>query len=330
MTFKTSLRFAAAAAIQAVLVGSSVLIPMAAFVQSAQAATSTPATTTPNNTNAPAQFIPLTQLPGLSDTSTTSTLPGFLNQLYKICIGVAAVIAVLEIMYAGVQFMTSRGSVSSNEAAKSRIQNAILGLVLVLSPTIVFSIINPDILKLDLNFSTLDPSTNKNSSGKVDTTLGPNGVPIAGDNSGTPTVTVTGTLLRTGTFPTEAAMNTFIGQCSSLAKATLIGNIAADDGKATTKGCTKTCTPSGQGACDAKGCSQYTAYCSVVSSATLYTTTKQPIAQDTYKWNQFTSGCQAAGGNPKDTYSTNQTTNCFDGDDKPTTCVLATLSCDPK
>jgi hypothetical protein len=62
-------------------------------------------------------------------------------------------------MYAGVEFMTSRGSVSSNENAKKHIQNAIFGLILVLSPTIVFGIINPDILHLDLNVSALKPDS---------------------------------------------------------------------------------------------------------------------------------------------------------------------------
>lgn len=196
MTLKTFSRSIASTAIVGSVLLSSAMIPVVAFAQAKVPVTSptpqtgTPPTTTPapangapaadpaataapDNTHAPAQFIPLTQLPGLTNTATTSTLPGFLNSLYKICIGAAAVIAVLEIMFAGVQFMTSRGSVTSNEAAKSRIQNAIFGLVLVLSPTIVFKIINPSILNLDLNFSKLDPSMNKNSSGKVDTAAAP-------------------------------------------------------------------------------------------------------------------------------------------------------------
>lgn len=102
-------------------------------------------------------FVSLTQLPAISDAADTNSLPQFLNTLYKICIGVGAVLAVLMIMFAGFLFMTSRGSVASNEKAKSYIQNAVLGLILLLSPTIVFSIINPDILKLDLNFDKLQP-----------------------------------------------------------------------------------------------------------------------------------------------------------------------------
>lgn len=112
-----------------------------------------------------AEFIPLTNLPGVSEAGNAPTLPYFLNNLYKLCIGAAAVIAVLQIMRAGVLFMTSAGSVSHNEQAKGLIQNSVLGLVLVLSPAIVFGIINPKILNLDLDVSGLQ------SSPKTDTTV---------------------------------------------------------------------------------------------------------------------------------------------------------------
>lgn len=96
-------------------------------------------------------FEPLTQLPGLDSISESESLAGFLNQLYKILIGVGAVGAVIMIMFAGVQIMISSGSVRTNTEAKSRISNAVLGLLLILSPVIVFGIINPDILKLELD-----------------------------------------------------------------------------------------------------------------------------------------------------------------------------------
>ncbi len=104
-------------------------------------------------------FTPLTNLPGLPTTANSSSLPGFLNSLYKICIGLAATIAILQIMRAGFLFMTNQGSVSSNEQAKNLISQSILGLVLVLSPVIVFGIINPDILKLNLDASSLQSGT---------------------------------------------------------------------------------------------------------------------------------------------------------------------------
>jgi hypothetical protein len=124
------------------------LLPVAVF---AQAATGNP---TGNYT-----FVPLTNLPGLPTVANSASLPSFLNNLYKICIGLAAVLAVLQIMRAGFMFMTNKGSVSGNEAAKSLITQSILGLVLVLSPVIVFGIIDPSILKLNLDASSLQTST---------------------------------------------------------------------------------------------------------------------------------------------------------------------------
>lgn len=132
----------------------SVIAPVAVYAQTTPNPTAvTPANTGSNSGTAAGtetNFTPLTQLPGIQSISTASSFTSFLNTLYKICIGVGAVLAVLMIMYAGVLIMTSSGSVSSNEKAKNYIQNAILGLVLVLTPTIVFGIINPRILNIDI------------------------------------------------------------------------------------------------------------------------------------------------------------------------------------
>lgn len=97
------------------------------------------------------EFTSLTNLPGVADASGADSLPTFFNNLYKLCIGAAAVIAVIQIMRAGMYFMFNKGSVAHNEKAKGLISNAILGLLLVLSPTIIFGIINPDILSLKLD-----------------------------------------------------------------------------------------------------------------------------------------------------------------------------------
>lgn len=100
-------------------------------------------------------FVPLTDLPGLSSTEAAPDFTSFLNNLYKLCIGIAAALAVFQIMHAGIKFMTNKGSISENEQAKDLIRGAVLGLLLVLSPVIVFGIINPKILELDLDFSKL-------------------------------------------------------------------------------------------------------------------------------------------------------------------------------
>lgn len=103
-----------------------------------------------------AQFVPLAVIPGLTDIQPTSGgLATFFNNLYKYLIGAAAVLAVIEIIWGGLEIST-KDSVSKQSAGKERITQAIFGLVLVLSPVLVFSIINPNILNLSLNLPALD------------------------------------------------------------------------------------------------------------------------------------------------------------------------------
>lgn len=107
-------------------------------------------------------FVPLTSLPGISDFANSSSLPALLNAIYKIAIGAAAVIAVLQIMRAGILYMGG-DSVTEKKQAKDLLGMTIGGLLLVLSPYIVFSIINPKILDLEISSVELDsvssPST---------------------------------------------------------------------------------------------------------------------------------------------------------------------------
>lgn len=96
------------------------------------------------------QFVPLTSIPVFGSFSGADNLASFLNAVYRLSIGVAASLAVIQIVRAGIYFMTNTGSFSHNEKAKSLIRDAIFGLVLVLSPAIVFGIIDPRILSLNI------------------------------------------------------------------------------------------------------------------------------------------------------------------------------------
>lgn len=100
-------------------------------------------------------FVPLTNLPGISGISGSPDITTLLNNIYRLCIGAAAVIAVFQIMRAGIMFMFNKGSISENEEAKQLISMSILGLILVLSPVIVFGIINPKILELNFGVENL-------------------------------------------------------------------------------------------------------------------------------------------------------------------------------
>ena len=153
-------------------------------------------------------FVPLAGIPGLTlgvDT-TSGGLATFFNNLYKYLIGLAAALAVIMIIWGGLEYST-QDSISKKSDGKQRIYDAIFGLVLVLSPVLVFSIINPSILNLSLNLQKLDTK-----SGWMD------GAGTAVDAATVATAagcTVTGTLLRTAICPTQQAAQDFAAACPS-------------------------------------------------------------------------------------------------------------------
>ena len=131
-----------------------VCAPVSSFNPNATPAATTPASAPSAGTGNTGNFVPLTNLPVLSGLTAAPTLPNFLQQLYKYCVGIAAALAVLQIMRAGIMYMGG-DSVTETKQARALIASSLLGLVLVLSPVIVFSIINPKILNLGVRFNLL-------------------------------------------------------------------------------------------------------------------------------------------------------------------------------
>ncbi len=74
---------------------------------------------------------------------------GYINILIRIFIGVCAVLAMIMIVMAGVQYMTS-GLSSSKQAAKQTMTSAILGLILALGAWAILNTINPNLLDVSL------------------------------------------------------------------------------------------------------------------------------------------------------------------------------------
>ena len=110
----------------------------------------------PQPTGATSAFVPIAPIPGLTQgvTANQTGLANFFNNLYKYAIGLAAELAVIMIVWGGLEIST-QDSISKQGAGREKIYNAIFGLVLVLSPVLVFSIINPAILNLSLNLPAL-------------------------------------------------------------------------------------------------------------------------------------------------------------------------------
>ncbi|MCR4333843.1 MAG: pilin [Patescibacteria group bacterium] len=157
-------------------------------------------------------FVPLAPITGLTDASALSVanstnLASFFNNLYKFSIGIAAALAVIQIIWAGLDIaIFHKDAVSAITDDKGKIYNAVFGLILVLSPVLVFSIINPSILNLSLNLPPLKTTS---------------GTPVGtGNGAQTPSVTdaatgctVTGTLLKKASCPTQQKAQDFAASC---------------------------------------------------------------------------------------------------------------------
>ncbi len=204
----------------------------------------TPTTpTTPPVTNQ--GFTPLAPIPGLTDTETAKTALGnggnfaaFFNQLYKYLIGVAVALAVIMIVWGGLEYAT-QDSISKKSDGKSKIQQALFGLALVLSPVLIFTIINPAILNLNINIPPL-----KTTWGNY---VGTPGSGTPGNGTGTPATnscnTPTGTGLQSVSCGSSGAAQEFAAQCNRNGGIGMVTNFNAGcGGNYTVEGGNRVCT----------------------------------------------------------------------------------------
>jgi hypothetical protein len=87
-----------------------------------------------------------------------TSFPDYLNLVFKIGIGIAAGLAVIQIVIGGIQYMASESPFKIGDA-KAKIEGAILGLVLALGIYIFLYTINPDLVSLKLNIVSPPPVT---------------------------------------------------------------------------------------------------------------------------------------------------------------------------
>ncbi len=80
---------------------------------------------------------------------TGAALGKYLNMMIKLIIGISAVLAVVMIVIGGMEYMTSE-LISSKEAGKKKIQEALLGLLIALGAWALLNTINPDLLNTNV------------------------------------------------------------------------------------------------------------------------------------------------------------------------------------
>ncbi len=96
-------------------------------------------------------YIPLEPLTTSAESGVT--LSSYLDDIFKIGIGLAGVFAVLMIVIGGIGYIGGASNPSARSEAKGKITSAILGLILATASWLILYTINPNLLKTELTIS---------------------------------------------------------------------------------------------------------------------------------------------------------------------------------
>lgn len=75
-------------------------------------------------------------------------IPSYIAALYRYGLGVGVTLAMVMVVVGGFQYMTARGNPSAIGAARGRITNAVLGLLLLLGSFTLLQTVNPDLVTM--------------------------------------------------------------------------------------------------------------------------------------------------------------------------------------
>ncbi len=129
---------------------------------------STGASATPECTAGPDGYCLLAPIGGLSVIH-TAELPDYFNTVYKIGIGIAAVLAIIMLVFGGVQYM-STDALSGKSEGKSKMTRAIFGLILALGSFVILNTVNPKLLNFTFN---IDQATISVNPDEIETSIPP-------------------------------------------------------------------------------------------------------------------------------------------------------------
>ncbi|OHA91037.1 MAG: hypothetical protein A2832_01310 [Candidatus Zambryskibacteria bacterium RIFCSPHIGHO2_01_FULL_44_22b] len=99
----------------------------------------------------------LAPLPGVTvaGSQATSTFATYIPGIFNLIIGIAGVLAVVMIIYGGIQYM-STDAFQGKSDAKNTISNAIWGLILTISAWLILYTVNPNLVNFNLNIEKQD------------------------------------------------------------------------------------------------------------------------------------------------------------------------------
>ncbi len=118
-----------------------------------------PTNPTPVDPYSNGKFVPLVGIPGVN---ADANINDYINALYALSISLAALLAVIKIIIAGVKWMLS-DMVTTISDAKKDIQGALLGLLIVISAVVVLNFINPQLTETDVFLAPVGQSANNTS-----------------------------------------------------------------------------------------------------------------------------------------------------------------------
>lgn len=100
----------------------------------------------------PTGYRPLAPLPGttINPGSSTSTAKTYIEGLFTLIIALAGVLAVVMIIFGGIKYMSTDAFGEKSEA-KTTIQNAIWGLLLVIGAWLILFTVNPNLVSFNLS-----------------------------------------------------------------------------------------------------------------------------------------------------------------------------------
>jgi hypothetical protein len=111
----------------------------------------TPAPTCTAGTDGYCLLAPISGLSVIHDTD----LPNYFNLIYKVGIGLAAVLALIMLFFGGIQYM-STDALSGKTDGKKKMSNALLGLLLALGSYAILNTINPKLLNFTFGIDSVD------------------------------------------------------------------------------------------------------------------------------------------------------------------------------
>lgn len=100
------------------------------------------------------------KIPGFEEKG-MSDFPTMIESLYKFSIWVVGICALFMITIGGFTYMTAAGNTSTAGTGKKMITDAIIGLILVLTAALLFSVINPNITKVKLQITPVSTGDSK-------------------------------------------------------------------------------------------------------------------------------------------------------------------------